>query len=138
MTRYLLTSALLIASFIAPAAAQDKTDPTPQTQTATTTAAQSKETTARGPQRFVGQGIEVEFTIDKTTPTPKSAELMEDEDAIVRFKITDTATKNPLAGVRPSVWLSHREGAAPDAQMCHEKIQSYLTGSLRARPDVDL
>ncbi|HEX8179629.1 MAG TPA: cytochrome D1 domain-containing protein [Pyrinomonadaceae bacterium] len=139
MTRYLLTSALLIASFIAPAAAQDKTTtPAPQTQTATATTAQPKETTARGPQRFVGQGIEVEFTIDKTTPSAKAAELMEDEDAIVRFKITDTATKNPLAGVRPSVWLSHREGVAPDAKMCHEKIQSYLTGSLRARPDVDL
>jgi DNA-binding beta-propeller fold protein YncE len=39
--------------------------------------------------------------------------------------------------VKPAVWLAQRDGD-PDEKQCREKIQSFLQGSLRSRPDVDL
>jgi YVTN family beta-propeller protein len=88
-------------------------------------------------QKVVEQGIAIEFTVAPQTPNtsvPKAA-----EDASIKFKITDNATGTPVKGLNLSAWLSLREGEkAPDATQCHSKIQSYLTGSMKARPDVDL
>ena len=96
-----------------------------------------KEEPANSPQKVVEQGIAVEFTVDPLRPNatkPKAA-----EDANITFKVTDTTTGTPVKGLNLSAWLSLREGEkAPDAGQCREKIQSYLTGSMRARPDVDL
>jgi YVTN family beta-propeller protein len=89
------------------------------------------------PQKVVEQGIAIEFTVVPQTPNasvPKAA-----EDANVKFKITDTTTGTPVKGLNLSAWLSLRDGAkAPDASQCRTKIQSYLTGSMQAQPDVDL
>ena len=92
--------------------------------------AQEKSTT----QKFEREGVEVEFTIE---PIEKQSALMEAKEATVRFKIHDKASKTPLSGVKPSVWLAQREGEA-DEKQCRENIQSFLQGSLRSRPDVDL
>jgi len=89
------------------------------------------------PQKLVEQGIAIEFTVTPQAPNasiPRAA-----EDANVRFKITDTTTGGPVEGLNFSAWLSLREGEnAPDARQCRAKIETYLTGSLRAQPDVDL
>jgi DNA-binding beta-propeller fold protein YncE len=98
------------------------------------TAPQKTET---GPQKIERGGVEVEFTIEPIKEGDKPAELMEAKEAVVRFKINDKASKTPLSGVKPSVWLTQREGAADDKQ-CREKVQSFLQGNLRSRPDVDL
>jgi YVTN family beta-propeller protein len=90
------------------------------------------------PQKIVREGVEVEFTIEMIEQSGKSSELMEAKEAVVRFKIHDKATKTPLSGVKPAVWLAQREDGTIDAQECREKIQSFLQGSLRSRPDVDL
>ena len=95
--------------------------------------AQEKSTT----QKFEREGVEVEFTIEPIKEPGKSAELMEAKEAIVRFKINDKASKTPLSGVKPAVWLTQRDGDA-DEKQCREKIQSFLQGNLRSRPDVDL
>jgi YVTN family beta-propeller protein len=88
-------------------------------------------------QRVVEQGIAIEFTVDPQSPNatkPKAA-----EDANIRFKITDTTTGTPVKGLSLSAWISLRaDEKAPDPKQCREKIQSYLTGSMRSRPDVDL
>jgi len=99
--------------------------------------AAKKDQPPSSPQKLVEQGIAIEFTVDAQAPNaarPKAA-----EDANIKFKISDTTTGTPVKGLSLSAWLSLREGetAAGDAQ-CREKIQSYLTGSMRARPDVDL
>ena len=88
-------------------------------------------------QKFEREGVEVEFTVEPIKEPGKSSELMEAKEAIVRFKINDKASKTPLSGVKPAVWLSQRDGDA-DEKQCREKIQSFLQGSLRSRPDVDL
>ncbi|MDQ3804622.1 MAG: cytochrome D1, partial [Acidobacteriota bacterium] len=89
----------------------------------------------RGPQEVVKEGIKVEFTVE---PVEKSGKLTAGREAVVRFRVSDTATKTPLAGVRPAAWMTLRAGAAADQAQCREKVQSYMQGSLRARADVDL
>ena len=89
-------------------------------------------------QKIEREGVEVEFTIEPIKETGKPSELMEAKEAIVRFKINDKASKTPLSGVKPSVWLSQRGETLTDEKACREKIQSFLQGSLRSRPDVDL
>ena len=92
-------------------------------------------------QKMERDGVEVEFTIEPIKEdgkeAGKSSELMEAKEAVVRFKIHDKASKTPLSGVKPAVWLTQRDGDA-DEKQCREKIQSFLQGSLRSRPDVDL
>src|SRR5690349_4017059 len=88
-------------------------------------------------QKLVEQGIAVEFTLD---PPAANAKVKAGEDANIKFKITDTVTGAPVKGLHLSAWISlrPREEKLADAEQCHEKIRSYLTGSMRARPDVDL
>ncbi len=88
-------------------------------------------------QKIVQQGIAVELTVD---PSAKNAtRVRAGEDTNIKFKVTDTTTGTPVKGLNLSAWLSLREGEkAADPAQCREKIQSYLTGSMRARPDVDL
>jgi YVTN family beta-propeller protein len=92
------------------------------------------------PQKIVKEGVEIEFTID--VPSSSSASTttpMAGEDAVFRFKIRDTATKTPLSGIRPAAWVAQRERPGPPGPaQCHAKVESYLQGSMRARPDVDL
>jgi YVTN family beta-propeller protein len=95
-----------------------------------------------GPQKIERGGVEIEFTIepvkDAAAKSDKTAGLMEAKEAVVRFKIHDKATKTPLSGVKPSVWLSQRGDGEANEQQCKDKVQSFLQGSLRSRPDVDL
>ena len=88
-------------------------------------------------QKIEREGIEIEFTIEPVKEPGQPSELMEAKEAVVRFKINDKASKTALSGVKPSVWLAQRDGDANE-QQCREKIQSFLQGSLRSRPDVDL
>ena len=87
-------------------------------------------------QKLVEQGIAIEFAVDSTKP---NAKVRAGDDANIKFKVTDTTTGTPIKGLNLSAWVSLRAGDKPvDAEQCREKIQSYLTGSMRARPDVDL
>src|SRR5215216_3424599 len=96
-----------------------------------------KEQPATTPQKLVEQGVAIEFTVD--AQVPKATKVRAAEDANIKFKVTDTTTGTPVKGLNLSAWLSLREGEkAPDSAQCRAKIQSYLTGSMRARPDVDL
>ncbi|HEX6183865.1 MAG TPA: cytochrome D1 domain-containing protein [Pyrinomonadaceae bacterium] len=117
-----------------PAAAPQTTTPAPNT-----TAPASRPAEPSGPQKLVTQGLEVEFTIEPVTPSgDKSAALLEEQDARVRVRVTDTATRSPLGGVKPSVWMARRGGEPATPQQCKEKIKTFLQGSMRARADVDL
>jgi YVTN family beta-propeller protein len=86
-------------------------------------------------QKIVEQGIAIEFTAEPLVQNAKSIRAAEDVN--VRFKVTDTTTGTPVKGLGLSAWISMREGNTEPTK-CTAKIQSYLTGSMRARPDVDL
>ncbi|HEU4597468.1 MAG TPA: YncE family protein [Pyrinomonadaceae bacterium] len=131
-----LILSLVAAFFSAPVGAQEIGGPKPQ---AAATPAATPAQVKTGPQKIVREGIEVEFTIEPVNADAKGSAPMAAEEATVRFRVSDTATRTPLSGVRPSAWMTLREGAAAaDTQRCREKVQSFLQGSLRARPDVDL
>jgi YVTN family beta-propeller protein len=88
-------------------------------------------TSAQTPQKIEKDGVEIEYTVDR--------EMLAGQDAVFRFKIHDTTSKTPLSGVRPAVWVAQRERSGPPGpDQCREKIESFLQGSLRSRPDVDL
>ena len=91
------------------------------------------------PQTIVKEGVEIEFTIDVPASRSHSTTPMAGQDAVFRFRIRDTATKTPISGVRPAAWLAQRERPGPPGPaQCRAKVESYLQGSMRARPDVDL
>ncbi len=88
-------------------------------------------------QKIVEQGIAIEFTADPLAQNAKTIRAAEDVN--VRFKVTDTTTGTPVKGLGLSAWINMRpKDKATEPAQCREKIQSYLTGSLRLRPDVDL
>src|SRR5262249_4140049 len=104
---------------------------------ATVTPAQDQPKSTTQTQKIVEQGIAIEFTAEPLVQNAKSIRAAEDVN--VRFKVTDTTTGTPVKGLGLSAWISMREGdKQTEPAQCHEKIQSYLTGSMRARPDVDL
>ena len=86
-------------------------------------------------QKIVEQGIAIEFTAEPLVQNVNSIRAAEDVN--VKFKVTDTTTGTPVKGLGLSAWISMREGNTEPTK-CHDKIQSYLSGSMRARPDVDL
>ena len=86
-------------------------------------------------QKIVEQGIAIEFTAEPLARNVNSIRAAEDVN--VKFTVTDTTTGTPVKGLGLSAWISMREGTTEPVK-CREKIQSYLTGSMRARPDVDL
>jgi len=94
-------------------------------------------TAAPAGQKVVEQGISIEFTVDPQKE--KLPKPMAGEDSVVKFKVTDTTTGTPVKGLNLSVWMSLRPGGkALDMKQCREKIQSFLGGTLRERPDIDL
>lgn len=88
------------------------------------------------PQKLVQDGVEIEFTAE---PASHKAGLIAGEDTVFRLKIQDTTSKTPVTNVRPAVWVAQRERPGPPGPaQCRAKVESYLQGSLRSRPDVDL
>jgi YVTN family beta-propeller protein len=139
----LFSVALVCATFAQAATAQEKSAPAQAAPAPSQQSAQQKTAAPAGPQKVVTQGVEVEFTIEPAAAGDDghAAQLMEEQDARVRFRVTDTTTHTPLTGIKPSVWLTQREDGGEGAmkpEQCREKIQSFLQGSLRSRPDVDL
>jgi YVTN family beta-propeller protein len=86
-------------------------------------------------QKIVEQGVAIEFTAEPLVQNVNSIRAAEDVN--VRFTVPDTTTGTPVKGLGLSAWISMREGST-ERTKCREKIQSCLTGSRRARPDVDL
>ena len=98
---------------------------------------QAQEKLPTNTQKIVEQGIAIEFTADPVAKNATSIKAGEDVD--VKFKVTDTTTGTPVKGLGLSAWISLRpSNKATEPAQCREQIQSYLTGSMRNRPDVDL
>jgi len=89
------------------------------------------------PQKIVREGIAVEFTIESRKE--RATDLLEGDDATVRFKITESNTGQPISRLHPSAWIDlKRTGPVPDERQCREKVQSFLQSSFNRRADLDL
>ena len=87
--------------------------------------------------RFEKEGVRIDFSAKPADPGGKG--LAAGEDAVVTFSVTDSRTGQPLAGVRPSAWISSRKAENPPSEEeCKDKIRTFMGGLLSARPDIDL
>lgn len=85
---------------------------------------------------LVRDGVAIDFS---AWPA-EGSELMEDGLADLRFRISDTAGGQPLAGVTPGVWLDLAQvvGGRNGQKECKDKIALYLKGMVGIRPMLDL
>lgn len=92
-----------------------------------------------GEQTLVRDGVTVALNVQ---PLAKDGVLREGEFADVRFRITDTTSGQPLAGVAPGAWLDPQAVAADLAQgrehSCKSRVGVFLKSSIGARPLLDL
>lgn len=92
--------------------------------------------------RQVRAGVAVDLSVEAVAPeTPgdtKPGELREGREAVFRFKISDTATRTPLAGSYPAAWIDFVPDAQVESKGCTERVEELIAGSILARPDVDL
>jgi DNA-binding beta-propeller fold protein YncE len=87
-------------------------------------------------ERIVRQGIAIDVSIDPLNPSQKV--LREGDEAVFRFRITDTATGTPLSGLAPAAWMSAVAPQVEDASSCQTQVKELLGGSALAKPDLDL
>ena len=89
-------------------------------------------------QRITSEGITVTFSMDHVDPARKGKSFQVGDDAYVRFHIAD-ANQRPLSSLYPAGWM---DPVAPGEQrienLCVQKIQSFLSGSLFSRAEVDM
>jgi YVTN family beta-propeller protein len=96
---------------------------------------------ASAPNRYVREGIVIEFSV-AAAQEAKSRELMEGEFADLRFKLTEEASGQPLRGNTPGAWLdigSHIQGQpGAEVKSCRDKVALYMRGIVGLRPMLDL
>lgn len=91
-------------------------------------------------EKVVREGIAIRAEIvpvSPTTPAPSGA-LREEENARIRFEITDAATGQPLAGLSPAAWMNVASPDGTDARKCRQRVEQLAAGSILDRPALDL
>ena len=103
--------------------------------------AKSPASEASVPNRYVREGIVIEFSVAPAKEAT-SSELKEGQFADLRFKLTDEASGQPLRGNNPGAWLdigSHIQGQpGAEVKSCKEKVALYMRGIVGLRPMLDL
>ncbi|MCY1408769.1 PQQ-dependent catabolism-associated beta-propeller protein [compost metagenome] len=88
-------------------------------------------------QRLERDGVVIDFEA-----RPVSGEtLTEGSFADVRFKVTDSASGQPLSGISPGAWLDQSQApqlGGNQAKSCKARVALYLKSSIGARPLLDL
>jgi DNA-binding beta-propeller fold protein YncE len=84
----------------------------------------------------VQAGVAVDFAA--VEPGGKGGELREGKTALFRFRISDTATGTPVAGASPAGWVDFTPDAQVESKSCGDRVGELISGSLLARPEVDL
>jgi YVTN family beta-propeller protein len=104
--------------------------------------------------RVVEQGIVVDFELlgvphaqaaAAASPPPSGAAAAagpREGDAVrFRFRISDTTTGKPLGGLFPAAWMDEAVSASwveSEPNECRQKVESFASGGLFARPELDL
>jgi YVTN family beta-propeller protein len=90
-------------------------------------------------QKLERDGVSVALEVK---PLAEDGVLREGGFADVRFRVTDSASGQPLSGVAPGAWLDPETVAADQAQgrerSCKSRVGVFLKSSIGARPLLDL
>ncbi len=90
-------------------------------------------------QSLARDGVAVDF---KLQPLAEDGVLREGGFADVQFRVSDSNSGQPLAGVNPGAWLDPETVAADQAQgrekSCKSRVGVFLKSSIGARPLLDL
>lgn len=89
-------------------------------------------------RKYEKDGVAVEFSL--ATPPDAKGGLTAGADAVASFRVTDTRTGQPLAGLHPNAWVSavKADRAAPNEAECKDRIRALMGGLLSVRADIDL
>ena len=71
------------------------------------------------------------------TSQASAHKFREGDDVTIQFRLTDTATREPLNGVSPAAWMDLLTGATP-ADSCDKSVKAFLEGTLFSRAELDL
>ncbi|MHC4986542.1 MAG: hypothetical protein ACYTFO_10355, partial [Planctomycetota bacterium] len=102
---------------------------------------------AQPPRRVEREGLSIEFLARPAGSKVRSAvELMEAEQAEVRFRVTDAASGEPISGLYPVVYMDigeawnmlHGDRNDNKPLSCDDRVQVYLQGIVGMRPLIDL
>jgi YVTN family beta-propeller protein len=89
-------------------------------------------------QRFIEQGIAVEFSVVPVTLADSRAPR-EGDDVIVRFKLSEVAGGAPVRGVQPAAWVDRlRPGGKISSETTHAKTQAFRQGGTFGKAYADL
>lgn len=93
----------------------------------------------RSGNTLVRDGVSVAFEVK---PLAEDGVLREGEFADVRFRVSGSASGQPLSGVNPGAWVDPEAVAADQAQgrerSCKSRVGVFLKSSIGARPLLDL
>lgn len=88
--------------------------------------------------QIVKDGISIAMAIDATATDKNAARnLLEGQQAQLKFTINDENSKQSVKGLHPSVWLD-RENPQNKDKSCKEKINSYLQSQMGYKPEISL
>ncbi|MHC4854538.1 MAG: cytochrome D1 domain-containing protein, partial [Planctomycetota bacterium] len=117
------------------------------TTTTTTKSRRNRSLIPRWYQKYEDDDVKLEFTVENFLGVggrggEVSADIRAGERAVVKFKVSDATTESPIEGIRPLVWMDRLppeelDLAAGDGG-CQDKVEGYLSGTLTARPTLDL
>ena len=88
------------------------------------------------PQSFNYQGIRVSFDMTHLDGGKRAGIFEEKDNVLIQFTIKDTISGKGLSGAYPAAWFS-RDYLIENDQ-CKDKVESFLTGSILHRADLDL
>jgi YVTN family beta-propeller protein len=98
-------------------------------------------------QKYEDDDVKLEFTVENFLGVggrggEVSADIRAGERAVVKFKVSDATTESPIEGIRPLVWMDRLPAEELDLAAgdggCQDKVEGYLSGTLTARPTLDL
>jgi YVTN family beta-propeller protein len=88
------------------------------------------------------EGVNVEFEVVRLNQPPLATgtpSLEEGDDAVIRFKVTDSTIGAPIRGIYPAAWIDRlAEGETMTQAHTLAKTRSFLEGGIFNKPDIDL
>lgn len=117
---------------------RESVSPIKTSGTATAALAEPETEKPRPPsvQTIEKMGISVKCTLTAISSSGPEETIRAGDNIEVRFEVRDSTTNSPITNLSPAAWIDGKD--LTGSETCHDKIQSFLNGSLSARAEYDL